>query len=189
MPNAKLRAIVPPPDEPVGVGDPTGWNRIEEELGLVLPDDYKEFIGTYGDGYLAGFIHIFNPFSDSPHLSLQTSVEKICKVYRDLKASEGDKQVPFCVYPEKSGLLPWGRNDVGNYMFWLTDGESKKWPVVLAEGRSNRYERFNLGMATFLAKALSRELDSKIWPDDFPEPEVPITFQSAKLKKKRKPKK
>lgn len=183
-----LKELVLPPEKPVGTGNPEGWDKVEQELGLTLPTDYKDFARVYGAGNLAGFIHIFNPFSDSPYSSLLKCVKQICEVYRFLKQHEGDKQVPYAVYPDKPGLLPWGRNDLGHVLFWLTEGNPDSWPIVLSHGKSDRYERFNLGMVDFLARALPHELDSTIWPDDFPDPDTPITFNPQKIAKTTKSK-
>lgn len=176
-----LQSIVSPPVPPVETGDSTRWTDVESQLGIQLPDDYKAFIASYGSGNLAGFIHVFNPFSNSPHLSLTANIEKINAVYRHLRTSEGEKQVPYDVFPLRPGLLPWGRNEFGNYMFWLTKGSPDKWPIVLAEGRSDHYERYSMTMTKFLVKALRRELGSHCWPDEVPADSDPIVFYPQKV--------
>jgi hypothetical protein len=183
-----MHAIVAPPDEPYRIGNGKLWDQVARKLGLELPSDYREFVEAYGSGSLAGFIQVYNPYSESPY-SLLERIEKVCQVYRSLKSSEGDRQVPFPIHPDRPGLLPWAQNDVGNYMFWLTEGAPEKWPVVLSQGRSDKWERFDMGMLTFLIKALTHGLKSKIWPDDFPDPDSPIVFTPEKRKRQAKGKK
>lgn len=39
-----------------------GWSKIETKLGTSLPEDYKNFIKTYGTGGIDNFIWILTPF-------------------------------------------------------------------------------------------------------------------------------
>ena len=48
--------------------------------------------------------------------------------------------VPYPVYPEPGGLLPWGGIRDGGYAFWLTGpGEPVGWPVVLASEKCGHW--------------------------------------------------
>jgi hypothetical protein len=60
-------------------------------------------------------------------------------------------------------LLPWGTDENGNTLHWLTEGVPNDWPVI-AESHDGEIERFDMSMTTFLAKALTREIRPKhIW--------------------------
>ena len=51
-PLSRLHALVPPPANPFySSGD---WSLVEQELGLRLPDDYKQLIESYGQGMFQG---------------------------------------------------------------------------------------------------------------------------------------
>jgi hypothetical protein len=55
-----LVRLVPRPDSPI---DATGdWERVETDLGLELPPDFKMLVHRYGRGQFRSFITPLNPF-------------------------------------------------------------------------------------------------------------------------------
>ena len=58
---ASLTTILPPPAQPVETGSRDEWQAVEEDLGCVLPADYKEFIATYGTGDIDDFLQVTTP--------------------------------------------------------------------------------------------------------------------------------
>ena len=58
---ADLIRLVPPPSVPVAAnGD---WPKLERELGLPIPQDYKDFIANYGTGAFCNYLVIPSPFA------------------------------------------------------------------------------------------------------------------------------
>ena len=164
----ELLTVVSPPDKPLDGGDAIEWDKKERQLGTALPSDYKDFIAHYGTGVLCGFIRVFNPFAQSEYTDLVSSAKRINSMNYSLKESEGQK-FPFAVFPDPSGLLPWGTDDNGNYYYWLTEGQPDKWVVVVGAGRHAKWQRFDLPMTSFLTRAIRREVVCDIWPSDFPD--------------------
>ena len=96
----ELTAFIPPPDSPKNTGTPEGWADVEAELGVQLPQDFRDIISTYGNGSFAKEIHVYHPFLNR---QLQTRVEQICEEVR-VNILRADEEYP--VYPEPVGLLP-----------------------------------------------------------------------------------
>lgn len=174
----KLLALVKPPATPSEIGSIKEWKRVEKKLGVALPEDYREFVFHFGSGLFANFIRVFNPFSEDQYISLVPSVMRICDINRHLKESEGDEEVPYPIYPEKGGILPWGNDENGNTFYWLAERSPEVWPVVLGAGRSRQWERFDCDLTTFLYKALKREICPSIWPSAFPDDNTDFVFES-----------
>jgi hypothetical protein len=170
----ELLTVVPAPEKATETGSKTKWSKVEKDLGVALPADYKEFVSRYGTGLLSGFIRVFNPFAKSEYTNLVASVRRIGATNQMLRASEGAR-FPYSVFPDPAGLLPWGTDDNGNYYYWLTRGEPDHWPVVVGAGRHAKWQQFDVSMTTFLGKGLTREIDCQIWPDDFPNDADPKT--------------
>lgn len=166
----ELALIVTPPETPTAVPAKLNWNPIERELGVPLPSDYKAFVGGYGSGLLGSFIRVFNPFDTDEYMSLIPSAKRICQIRRELKNSEGDAEVPFDIHPETPGLLPWGNDENGNGLYWLTEGDADNWPCVVGAGRDRRWQQFDMPMTTFLKRALTGEIKCEIWPSGFARP-------------------
>ena len=59
-----LLKVLPAPASPLETGHDDNWGRVEQALRIALPQDYKDYISTYGTGYLGGFIWGYNPFSE-----------------------------------------------------------------------------------------------------------------------------
>src|SRR5207249_2196357 len=113
MPIEPLKKIVPPPPIPSEVGSLQQWQAVERQPGLALPFDYRDFVFTYGSGLFAQFYRIYNPFAASEYTALYPSVERVCGCERETKSDWPDR-VPYPIYPDQPGLLPWGNDENGN---------------------------------------------------------------------------
>lgn len=154
----ELVAVVKPPAQPLEAGPVECWNEIQEKLGTKLPDDLRDFGLTYGTGSFSKLgIRVFNPFAA---VFLQWIEEEV-GAWRDLKAAEGEEEIPFGVFPESPGLLPWGKDNNGNGLFWLAEGNPEQWPIIV-RGEPPKYARFELPLTSFLAQAFTGALVPKV---------------------------
>jgi SMI1-KNR4 cell-wall len=127
------------------------------QLGLRLPSDYKQFWRCYGAG----------EFVDPPRLGIQVW-DPFSDYYFDKISADCDslrrwgEAVPYSVYPEVPGLLPWGSDDNGYTLYWLTEGHPDMWPVLFRPPREHTYfERIDLSMTSYLAGCFSQRI--KAW--------------------------
>jgi len=184
----ELIKVMPAPKLPTEVGSEEELRLVERELGVKFPQDYREFVHAYGSGSIEDFIRVLNPFSASDRLGFVPRAKKLCDILRGLREMD---IVPYPVYPDKGGLLPWGWDDNGNNLFWLASGKPDKWSTVLGAGRGHKWERFNYPMTTFLAKVLTGTVTSDIWPGDFPDKNLApeLRFSQAKERDARQSRK
>lgn len=152
-----LMKAVPPPAEPLMVFDGP-WAPIEAELGVVLPQDYKDFTRLYGFGLFLEFLAVHSPIAKSRHARLVERAREICD---DLRDEEG----PYSLWPEPGGLLPFGRTDNGDYLCWVTRGAPSDWVVAVWSRGFYTFEEFNCDLTGFLAGLATGE----IRPDDLDE--------------------
>ena len=129
-----IAKLLPPPTSPRGLDRP--WDVIEREIGLPLPDDYKEFIDLYGTGQVSsaeGWAVIWN-FRDAalfgPSLSeVLNGPGSVPMFYRQM-VNGSPWPCPYPIYPEADGLLPFASVvDVHN-LNWHTTGSPSRWEVV-----------------------------------------------------------
>lgn len=138
----RLTRMVPPPSTPVENGDISGFNVVEAELCLRLPEDFKQLIATYGTGQWQQFWYLLNPFTANPHLNFAVQTRNLRpRSWSALDAERGMREVigehyPYPIYPEEGGILPWAVTDNGGRFFWLTSGPPDKWPTVYYADRS-----------------------------------------------------
>jgi hypothetical protein len=163
----RLRALAPPPDTPLEAGTPEDWPTVEAQLGTCLPEDYKRFTNLYGSGKFDDFLYLFNPFAapDSGG-NLVTERDRVLAGYRELRAKFPGR-FPLPPFPEPGGLLPLGRSDNGNQLYWVTEGDPDGWGIALFDGRGSRYERFPPPVTGFLAGLLAGELRTTLLPAGF----------------------
>lgn len=160
-----LLNVLPSPQNPVEAPSPNNWSAVEAQLGK-LPTDYKAFLEGFGSGSIDGFLWVFNPVSANHYLNLIQAKEPVITALKELRA--GGEPCPYPLYPEPGGLLPFGRTDNGDALFWQTVGEPDKWPVVVNAARDPTYEKFECDMTDFLAGILTRRLRCSIFPEGFP---------------------
>lgn len=154
----ELLSVVPPPREVIEPGSEEAWLAIQRELELDLPRDLFDFGTHYGSGaFHGGFLQVFNPFWAEYRDVIAVQLSILVDIRKSIAGS-----VPYSIHPEKEGLFPIARDDNGNRVFWLMEGHPDTWPIVL-QSESNQWERWDMPMTTFFAKALNNEITCLIW--------------------------
>ena len=153
-----LAAVVRPPLHPVD-GEPlTGTHAIEAALGVALPKEATEFGRLYGSGTFGDSVEILNPFS-SVYLE---RVEEVSGCYRDLKRLEGNQFIPYDIHPRRPGLLVCGSEVNGHMLFWLTEGDPDRWPLVLM-AVDGEFQELQMSFSEFLVKTFRGEMSCILW--------------------------
>ena len=138
----ELTSLVPPPDEPP---PPVDWDAAHAELGVELPADYRALVERYGAGAIAG-LRLLVPGHPNRNVDLLRQVESQRWALRQL-VEQGIEQ-PY----EPDALLPWGIDEGGNVVWWLTE---EGWPVVANEARGEEWHCHEGGAVAFLAAILA----------------------------------
>jgi len=123
-----LQRIMPPPAHPYNTGAPDQWPSVEAQLGFQLPQDYKDFINTYGTGLIAGFMVIVSPWCPNYVDNLIGDYNGLLTAFR---LARERNLCPYPLFPEPDGLFPWGSDDQGHRLFWHQVGHPDKWPIVV----------------------------------------------------------
>jgi hypothetical protein len=175
----ELLKIVARPPTPVEAENGKTWTRVQKVIGTRLPRDFRDFGTHYGTGKLCGgYLGVLNPFS----VHFVSSVTYLLQATRDNRATH---DYPYQVFPDEPGLLPWGTDENGHTLHWLTEGAPDEWPVVV-ESHEGELERFNLSMTTFLAKAFTNVIRPKhIWGTPFSPEELTFTPIKPKAPQRR----
>jgi hypothetical protein len=161
-----LEAVLRPPRRPSRIVP--DWATVEADIGTRLPSDYKWFIDTYGVGRVDDFLSVFYPASNNTYIRLKDQIARQLGAYRTLRET-WPKDIPYPLFPELSGILPWGITDNGNVCVWRTvSANPDEWPVAVNESRGPKWDTFAGSMTAFLADVLSRRYECSVFPDDFP---------------------
>src|SRR5215216_7950686 len=159
----RLRELLPPPAEPVEAGRSDGWAEIEAALGTALPGDFKAFTERYGSGTVDDFLYLFNPFAAGEDGNLLAEKDRVLAAYARTRARFPER-LRLPPFPEPGGVLPLGRTDNGDELYWVTRGDPGDWPVALMESRAARQEVHRMPVTGFLAALAAGELPSRILP-------------------------
>jgi len=138
-----ITKLLPPPASPRGL-DRT-WAAVERELGLALPKDYKAFIDLYGSGQIAsaeGWVVVWN-FRDTSFFKMSFT-EALCGTegvipYFRRNATSSGHQLPYPLYPDRGGLLPFAQYVDVHYLNWLTKASADRWNVVFYDFDGEEY--------------------------------------------------
>jgi hypothetical protein len=157
----RLMAVVPPPAAP-SQAFRGPWEPVEAKIGRELPPDYKAFVRLYGGGYFFDDLVMINVAeATSPGARLESQVPLICGTF----TAFGDDRLPYRLWPEAGGLIPFGVTIDGDYIFWLPEGAPAAWKVVVWGRGLGTFEVFDCDVTDFLAGLASGE----ILPKEFPE--------------------
>lgn len=166
----KLTRIQPPPEDPIGTGNPEAWANVEAALGCQLPIDYKEYVMLYGAGTWVDFFGILTPFYRFRHPEGLEYFEWVRTRLDDLdefRESFPECAPPFHRFPAQNGLIPIGYTDNGGTLCWHTAGQPDSWGVVCLDGKyGDGYDKFETSLTGFLAGFLGNHLIPATFPTD-----------------------
>ena len=168
-----LSKLMPPPAEPLDIPSPDDWKRCEREL-TKLPNDYKEFIRTYGTGCVDDFLYICNPIAPNESLNIISLAAHVLEALEEI-ACESPDHFSMPRFPTPGGFLPFGGTDNGDNLFWVTEGEPDQWTVAVMGPRAPECFYHNAGMLDFLVAIIRRDVNCDVFRSSFPEP-PPLTF-------------
>jgi hypothetical protein len=153
---AKLVKVLPPPREPLD-RDYSQLQRLERCTRIKFPSDFIEFGKVYGSGNIKSAYgwEIWSPFRPS-YLLIILEFARIWNIFRDAMEI-GD--VPFRIFPQVGGLLPFATSDGGDWVCWETVGEPDEWGVVdMYSLDKGQYERLDAGFSEYFYKVLMRQV-------------------------------
>jgi hypothetical protein len=161
----RLRLLLPPPTDPVERGRPDGWAKVEAALDTGLPGDFKAFTEVYGSGKVDDFLYLFNPFAAGQDGNLLFERDRVLAAYTQTRA-KFPQRLPLPPFPEPGGVLPLGRTDNGDELYWVTAGDPGDWSVALLQSRAASQEIHRMPVAGFLAALAAGDLQTQVLPDD-----------------------
>jgi hypothetical protein len=162
---SRLIGAIPPPQHPLETTGHVSLLHFTDGQQVVFPPDYLRLIDAYGsgdftsderygEGTIGDILHLRNACAPG----YQTCLMQESSFLREYKESEGDRYVPYAVYPDKPGILPWGGADFRLSYFWLTEGKPEQWPVLLMHDLEI-WTRFDMPMTVFLEQLLFGEIN------------------------------
>lgn len=161
--------------------DSPEWSRLEQELGIAFPPDYKEFLAQCGPGEIKDYLTIVSPFIDGPNLQQLLAFETRRRNFvLEGNPEETEGMFPYRIFPEPKGLLPWGRDNNGGTYYWLTSAAPPAdWDV--AEFQDNEWGEYSGTMSEFLQDVFDGTYQSVAMgtphgPDDPGGPHSPWLF-------------
>jgi len=124
----ELLKIAPAPTNPVANGNVSQWQQVENDLSLVLPEDYKLIVNFYGVGSFRNTVFLISPFGrDNDYRADNFSrnwIESYASMYahfRDNYSILNGNDEKHRVYPEVGGIIPLGGLDNGSVMYYSID--------------------------------------------------------------------
>lgn len=162
----ELKSMLPIPANPVE--NIVDWENVEQKLGTKLPEDYKQFINTYGSGSLGEFMMLLNPTSQNKYLNTFKKMEAMSDFdHKQREFSNIDDTYPIPLYPNSGGILIWGITDNGEELYWLTTGEPDNWKIIYNSTRDGEFETYDESVTSFLTKVVKGTIKSKFFPEDW----------------------
>ncbi|MBA4031470.1 MAG: hypothetical protein C0478_11365 [Planctomyces sp.] len=129
----ELISLISPPQAPLySQGD---WQKVEKDLGVVLPADYKELISVYGAGTFnsgsddAG-LQIFSYLSPWGAKDQGAGMSELLKSMLTSFSGNDDYKPPASFYPDLPGLLHFGTYLERDELLWLVPASGAPHGIV-----------------------------------------------------------
>lgn len=157
----RLSELIPPATS----RRPRDWATVERQLGMPLPDDYKDLVETYGGGVFDETIWLLDPECPNEDYNLLGQATERAAVLADLWETEAK---PAELQDPGAQVVPWGYVEVsGMYLYWLRQSRQtpSEWTVILNEGRGPEWEHHATQCVPFLLALLTGEAETDYFSD------------------------
>ncbi|MEU6391144.1 SMI1/KNR4 family protein [Streptomyces sp. NPDC046939] len=113
--------------------DPAPWDALEQELGMVFPEDFRTVVDAYGSVTINGQLYVSHPAPHLPH-NLGDEIRGDLALWREEDMAE---LLPAPVGAGPGELMPVAAAMTGESVFLrLPDGASSPWRVLVQESDS-----------------------------------------------------
>lgn len=138
---------------------PGSWEAVEEFAGVALPEDFKEFVGMYGDGLIHRHLYIPHPNGATPMIEfMQAAREKLDQVLpqyvRDYSSLSFDPQ----------DLVPLGHSNWDGDDCFLVPREEGEWDIFVIFRQMASVHVQPGGFRKFVTGVLTEEVMPPDWP-------------------------
>ena len=97
----------------------------------------------YGSGEILGDLRICNPLTVAGQKRIASELDTLEQI------REGCEYL-WAIYPEESGMLPWGSDTNGNVFCWFANGQPDDWATGQFGHGADEPERDAVNITTFL---------------------------------------
>ncbi|MEU7474102.1 histone-like nucleoid-structuring protein Lsr2 [Streptomyces sp. NPDC044984] len=176
-----LTSLCPPPEQAMSIR----WDTIEADLGMPLPQDYKQLADRYGPGAFNDYLHIFHPHGVTQFVNLTGPMPGRIRAQLRKDYDQGAYPVPHD--PEK--LFACGSTDNGEYLFWITDPatDPDRWHIAVNEARGPRWFTYDGTLTAFLVCTLSGQIQVPQFPHSLLDTPARFTPSHSTLWKSEPP--
>jgi hypothetical protein len=126
------------------------WALTETELGLSLPEDYRELCGRFEPGTFSAYVEVLR---DSGSDSLLANW-RLLKQHTERFDQAAEAYAPFGLYDSAAGegLLLWGRSQTEGEYYWRVDGSESadRWHVVARSDATGTWQEFEMSASEFI---------------------------------------
>lgn len=122
------------------------WVRVEKEIGVSLPNDYKALVSAVGEGYFGFGIYLLSPTSSSSYVRL--SHEALVAYPEPIRNIEADLGLSF--YPEPDGLIRIGGIDRQDFLLKCEGGRAVSSTLVWLDIDLQEIREISMSLTQFL---------------------------------------
>ncbi|EFL38281.1 SMI1/KNR4 family protein [Streptomyces griseoflavus] len=132
------------------------WGELERELGVRLPDDYKEILGRYAPIQLNG--HLFLKHPSTPRWNLGRWMEETVQAFSRSDLTDLER-LGFTgpIFGAPSGLIPLLNTDRGEDLFGAVEEDTGKWRLFSCDGDEALYYEYGMSFSEWLYRYLIGE--------------------------------
>ncbi|MDX3386471.1 SMI1/KNR4 family protein [Streptomyces niveiscabiei] len=142
--------------------DPEAWHRLENDLGVILPADYKEIVDAYAPVDINGHLSLYHPATD--RWNLGEEIRDMSDAWSEIEWGEdeieGDPRLSLGVsellFGTPDGLIPLASTDRREVIFYAPRGASGKGALFI-EGGTYEFFEFSFSFAEWLYRWLIGE--------------------------------
>lgn len=137
------------------------FEMIRDDLGVDLPDDYKELTRRYSAIEIGGFLRIYSPVPGREGGYCEELREDLA-ILQDLCEAdeEGELSGGYVPFPAAGGLIPWGSSLSGDSFYWkAVNSEGFGWPVVVGTRNGDWWE-YQGGLIDFVCGLVEGTIES-----------------------------
>ena len=167
----ELLEIMPTPGKPVMAHTDAEWMAIFATIGTRLPGDYVAALKAFGLGCFFPQSHRMSAnliWHEWRPASPGNGVFGCLNEFRAQKLKRKNA-IPFPLYFEDGGLLPWGRLTNDSHICWITVGNfPDRWTTAIVRPASSEAETFEMSAMEFLARLIKGTIKPALMPAGFP---------------------